>query len=111
MIHHSLNGLTPDPAATVHCPPVKGMHKDGSKITNILSSISLIICFVCSKEPSQRDISFEYPQHMFLLRNKKIKLIDFSCKITNILSSVSLTVQFNHLFCVLKRTVSSGSLF
>ena len=27
--------------------------------------------FVCSKEPSQPDGSFEYPQHMFWLRNKK----------------------------------------
>ena len=30
------------------------------------------MCFVCSKEPSHRDGSFEYPQHMLLLRNKKI---------------------------------------
>ena len=29
------------------------------------------MCFGCSKEPSQRDGSFEYPQHMFWLRNKK----------------------------------------
>ena len=27
--------------------------------------------FGCLKEPSHRDGSFEYPQHMFLLRNKK----------------------------------------
>ena len=26
-------------------------------------------CFGCSKEPSHRDGSFEYPQHMFWLRN------------------------------------------
>ena len=30
------------------------------------------MCFGCSKEPSHRDGSFEYPQHMFWLRNKKI---------------------------------------
>ena len=30
------------------------------------------MCFVCLKEPSHRDGSFEYPQHMFWLRNKKI---------------------------------------
>ena len=30
------------------------------------------MCFVCSKEPSHGDGSFEYPQHMFWLRNKKI---------------------------------------
>ena len=31
------------------------------------------MCFGCSKEPSQRerDLSFEYPQYMFWLRNKK----------------------------------------
>ena len=29
------------------------------------------MCFGCSKEPSHRDDSFEYPQHMFWLRNKK----------------------------------------
>ena len=31
------------------------------------------MCFGCSKEPSHRDGSFEYPQHMFWLR-KKIQL-------------------------------------
>ena len=30
------------------------------------------MCFGCSKEPSHRDGSFEYPQHRFWLRNKKI---------------------------------------
>ena len=34
--------------------------------------ISLNMCFGCSKEPSHRDSSFEYPQHMFWLSNKKI---------------------------------------
>ena len=29
------------------------------------------MCFGCSKEPSHLDGSFEYPQHMFWLRNKK----------------------------------------
>ena len=33
------------------------------------------MCFVCSKEPSHRDGSFKYPQHMFWLRNKKINFI------------------------------------
>ena len=33
--------------------------------------MSLNMCFRCSKEPSHRDGSFEYPQHMFWLRNKK----------------------------------------
>ena len=42
------------------------------KIVNIFLSISFNICFGCSKEPSQWDSSFEYLQHMFWLRNKKI---------------------------------------
>ena len=29
------------------------------------------MCFGCSKEPSHRDNSFEYLQHMFWFRNKK----------------------------------------
>ena len=43
-----------------------------SKLMNIFLSFSLIISFGCSKEPSQWDGSFEYPQHMFGLRMKKI---------------------------------------
>ena len=30
------------------------------------------MCFGCSKEPSHLDGSFEYPQHMFWVRNKEI---------------------------------------
>ena len=30
------------------------------------------MCFGCSKEPSHRDSSFEYPQHTFWLRNNEI---------------------------------------
>ena len=37
----------------------------------IFLSISLSMCFGCSKEPSHREGSFEYPQHMFWLSNKK----------------------------------------
>ena len=29
------------------------------------------MCFGCSKEPSHRDGSFEYPQHMFWTRNEE----------------------------------------
>ena len=39
-------------------------------IVNISLPITFHICFGCSKEPSQRDGSFEYPQHIFRLRNK-----------------------------------------
>ena len=42
---------------------------------NIFLSISLNICFGCSEEPSHCDGSFEYPQHMFWLRNKKINFL------------------------------------
>ena len=41
------------------------------KIVIIFLFISLNMCFGCSKELSHRDVSFEYPQHMFWLRNKK----------------------------------------
>ena len=41
------------------------------KIVNILLPTSFNICFGCSKEPSHRDGSFEYPQHMVWLRNEK----------------------------------------
>ena len=47
--------------------------KFNRKIGIIFLSISLNMCFGCSKEPSRsdRDDSFEYPQHMFWSRNKK----------------------------------------
>ena len=41
------------------------------KIEIIFLSINKNMCFGCSKEPSRRDSSFEYPQHTFWLRNKK----------------------------------------
>ena len=40
------------------------------KIAFNFLSISLNMCFGCSKELSHRDGSFGYPQHMFWLRNK-----------------------------------------
>ena len=42
------------------------------KIVIIFLSISQNICFGCSKELSLRDGYFEYPQHMFWLRNKEV---------------------------------------
>ena len=41
------------------------------KIAIIFLSISLNMCLGCPKELSHQDSSFEYPQHMFWLRNKK----------------------------------------
>ena len=32
------------------------------------------MCYGCSKEPSNRDASFEYPQYMLWLKNKKNNL-------------------------------------
>ena len=37
----------------------------------IFLPINLNMCFGCSKEPSLWDGSFEYPQHMFYMRNKE----------------------------------------
>ena len=37
----------------------------------IFLPINLNICLGCSKELSHRDGSFEYPQHMFWMGNKK----------------------------------------
>ena len=53
--------------------PVK--QKKKRKIVIIFLPTSLNMCFGCSKVPSHRDGSFEYPQHMFWLRNKKKKLL------------------------------------
>ena len=41
------------------------------KIVIIFLPISLSICFGCSKEPTHPDGSFEYPQQMFWLKNRK----------------------------------------
>ena len=38
----------------------------------IFLAISFNMCFECSKEPSHRDRSFEYPQHMFWMRRRKL---------------------------------------
>ena len=52
-----------------------GLDEQGfqSKIGNIFLPISFNLCFGCSKEPSHSDGSFEYPQHIFWLRNRKVK--------------------------------------
>ena len=49
-----------------------GKQKFKCKVVNISLIISLNISCGCSKEPSQWDGPFEYPQHMFWLKNKKI---------------------------------------
>ena len=52
-----------------HTSPYK--QKNLNKIVFIFLFISLNVCFGCSKEPSHGDGSFEYPQHMFWMRNEK----------------------------------------
>ena len=49
--------------------PVK--QKQQHKSVIIFLPISLNMSFGCSKEPSHRDGSFEYPQYIFWFRNKK----------------------------------------
>ena len=64
-------------ALYVNCSigPVRGVHQIFfGKVVIILLLISLNICLWCSKEPSHGDDSFEYQQHMFWLRNKKINV-------------------------------------
>ena len=50
--------------------PVK--HKNQSKIVISFLSISLNMCFGCSKEPSHWDGSFECLKHMFWWRNENV---------------------------------------
>ena len=45
------------------------------KTAIIFLSISLKMCSGCSKEQSHGDDSFEYPHHMFWLRNKKTNFL------------------------------------
>ena len=60
------------------------------------------MCFGCSKDPSHRDGSFEYPQHMFWLRNKKIifwyRLLSggllIHCSVTCRLNSLKIVTVF-----------------
>ena len=47
--------------------------KNQRKFVKFFSPINFNMCFGCSNEPSHLDGSFEYTQHMFWLRNKKIK--------------------------------------
>ena len=45
------------------------------KYVNIFLPIIISICFGCLKELSHSDGSFEYPQQMYWLRNKKINFL------------------------------------
>ena len=71
------------------------------------------MCFGCSKEPSHRDGSFEYPQHMFWLRNKKI-IFSYALLYGGMISCC-LNWGFNFLFFAINHlitisTIHKGSL-
>ena len=51
------------------------------------------MCFGCSKEPSHRDGSFEYPQYKFWMRNKE-----------NSFPIPTLIWSPDHIFCVMSLT-------
>ena len=64
--------------------------------------------FGCSKEPSHRDGSFEYPQHMFWLGNKKMifsyALLSGSLLSTKISRAGSIISQQKHLLWTQKNS-------
>ena len=64
------------------------------KNVNIFLPISLNICLGCSKDPSHSDGSFEYPQHMFWLRNKKIIFLVHTFKLK------ACCIQKNCIHCI-----------
>ena len=71
--------LHKEPLLTQFHHLLKILERTGNNIRStgfetIFLSINLNMCFGCPKEPSQCDSSFEYPQHMFWLRNKKTYL-------------------------------------
>ena len=70
------------------------------KTVNIFLPIILSTWFGCSKEPSHRDGSFEYPQHMFWLRNKKkhFSLTYFITKGLAIVANFGLPIYSLHFF-------------
>ena len=51
---------------------INRLKSSGRKFVIVSLSASLNMCYVYSKEPSPRDRSFEYPLHIFWLRNKKM---------------------------------------
>ena len=72
--------------------------------------ISLNNCFGCSKEPSHWDGSFEYPQHMFWLRNKKIIFVTHSyLKACSTLMNICF--QMNLILCKVLDLRSKGCWF
>ena len=65
------------------------------------------MCFGCSKEPSHRDGSLEYLQHMFWLRNKK----NYFQLHTLIWGPECLKHSFSLLFFLQDSDLSQASIF
>ena len=100
-------------------------------ILNNFLPICFNICFGCSKELSHRDGSFEYPQHMFWLRNMKVSFsltdyyLDDKLEITEkvcrdtgrqkvseyIISNIFLNISFNMCFGCSKELSHCDSSF
>ena len=81
------------------------------KIVIIFLSISSNMCFGCSKEPSLGDGSFEYPKHMFWLRNKKNNfqlhtLIWGACHVTWLKVRCLYQLKFSKISCTVKPILS-----
>ena len=64
------------------------MNKIFRIIENIFLHVSFNICFGFSKEQPHCDGSFEYPQHMFWLRNKKIIFLKHTLNLSTALRQV-----------------------
>ena len=57
------------------------------------------MCFGCTKEQSHGDGSFEYPQHMFWLRNKKKMIISFTLLSGGLTKSPFFIFQNKNIHC------------
>ena len=71
------------------------------------------LCFGCSKEPSRRDGSFEYPQHLFLLRNAKLNFLVCTLKLKclNALSVKGISKHFCEIYWFLRSKASFFLLY
>ena len=70
--------------------------KNQCQIVNIFLPIIFSICFGCSKEPSHWDGSFEHPQHMFWLRNKKNNYLLCTLHLSPASFNLSLSCYFEY---------------
>ena len=84
----------------INGPPDKQLRR---KIVIIFLSISLNIYFGCSKAPSHLDGSFQHPQHMFWLRNKKVKFLITLCYLEAWINLTLLGIReilFSYVLCI-----------